>query len=88
MKMKRLTLMLIVLPLACASAKDKGGDAAACTKGQADLAPRAAAYQGDAMTKRLIEADLVRARKEQFEGDADECVEALEHATKLLAGGE
>ena len=36
--------------------------------------------------KRLIEADLSRARKEEAEGDADECIEAMDHANKLIAG--
>jgi cellobiose-specific phosphotransferase system component IIA len=39
------------------------------------------------MMKRLILADLRRALKEAAEGDADECMEALDHAAQLLAEG-
>jgi 1,4-dihydroxy-2-naphthoyl-CoA synthase len=69
-----------------AVAKDKGGDSAACTKGQVEVAQKAADYHGEDRIKRLIEADLQRARREEEEGDADECVEALDHAGKLIRG--
>ena len=48
------------------------------------IAKKADAYHGDPMMKKLIEADLSRATRELIEGDADECMEALDHATKLL----
>jgi hypothetical protein len=84
--MYRLVLLLVLVPLAGAVAKDKGGDAEACIKGQEEVAAKLAAYQGDARIKQLIAADLKRAGKEQAEGDDDECVEAIQHAEKLLAG--
>lgn len=59
---------------------------AACTARHAELRKQAATFQGDPHFKRLIEADLDRALKEQAEGDGDECLEALDHAAKLLAG--
>jgi hypothetical protein len=83
--MYRVAVLLLMIPFA-AMAKDKGGDFAACTRGQAEAAQRAADYHGEARTKRLLEADLQRARKEEAEGDADECVEALDHADKLIRG--
>ena len=61
-------------------------DMAACTTRHAEITRQAATYQGDAQIKRLIEADLQRATSEQLEGDGDECLEALDHAAKLLAG--
>jgi hypothetical protein len=84
--MYRLALLLVLVPLAGAVAKDKGGDAEGCIKGREEVAAKLAAYQGDDRIKKLIEADLKRAGKEQAEGDDDECVEAIEHANKLLAG--
>jgi hypothetical protein len=84
--MYRLTFLLVLVPLAGAAAKDKGGDAEACIKGQEEVAAKLADYNGDDMIKRLIAADLKRAGKEQAEGDDDECVEAIQHAKKLLAG--
>ncbi|WP_428491050.1 hypothetical protein [Rhodopila sp.] len=59
---------------------------AACSARGAQLGQRAKKFSGDAMMKRLIDADLKRANKEAAEGDADECTEALDHATKLLDG--
>lgn len=59
---------------------------ASCSARHAETTKQAAAFNGDARTKRLIDADLKRALKEQAEGDADECMEALDHAAKLLAG--
>ena len=55
-----------------------------CQARQLDIAKKADAYKGDPMMKKLIEADLHRATRELIEGDADECMEALDHATKLL----
>ncbi len=79
-----LSLSLLAFP-AIAATPSEG--AAACTTRHAELTKQAAGFNGDTMTKRLIEADLKRALKEQAEGDGDECLEALDHATKLLAGG-
>ena len=57
-----------------------------CKARQPELAQKAEAFKGDEKMKRLIEADLRRASREETEGDGDECVEALDHAAKLLAG--
>jgi hypothetical protein len=84
--MHRLALLLILVPLADAAAKDKGGDFDACLKGQIEVTNKASDFHGEARMKRLIEADITRAKKEEAEGDADECLEALDHANKLLAG--
>ena len=84
--MYRLAVLLVLVPLATAWAKDRGGDFDACNKGQAEVARQAADFHGEARIKQLIDADLVRAQKELYEGDADECVEALDHARKLIAG--
>lgn len=59
---------------------------ASCTVRHADLTRQAAGFSGPATIKRLIDADLQRAMKEYAEGDADECLEALDHAAELLAG--
>lgn len=83
--MRTFILTLLLLPLIAGVAL--ADDAADCTRRQVELAKQAAAFQGDAQIKRLIDADLQRARKEQAEGDDNECVEALDHAAKLLAGG-
>lgn len=83
--MRPFILTLLLLPLTAGAAL--ADEAADCTRRQVELAPQAAAFQGDAQIKRLIDADLQRARREQAEGDNDECVEALDHAAKLLAGG-
>ncbi len=61
-------------------------DAATCRTRHADLTQKAQSYQGDAMMKKIIQADLDRATRELREGDADECLEALDHADKLLSG--
>jgi len=82
----RLALILILLPLTGALAAGKGGDYDACTTGQVEVAKQAATFQGEDRIKQLIDADLTRAQKELDEGDADECVEALDHARKLIAG--
>ena len=82
--MRFLVLSLSLLALPAAAPAD---DAATCTTRHAELTKQAASFNGDARIKRLIDADLKRALKEQAEGDGDECIEALDHATKLLAGG-
>ena len=58
----------------------------ACQARQLDVAKQADAFSGDDMIKKLIEADLRRSTRELIEGDAVECNEALDHATKLLKG--
>jgi hypothetical protein len=78
-------LAMSLLGLTRAHAED---DMETCVKRRAELLKQAAAYAGDPRTKRLIEADLKRAYREQAEGDGDECLEALDHAAKLLAGQE
>ncbi len=62
-------------------------DLAACSARGALVRQKAEKFDGDVRIKRLIDADLKRARAEAAEGDADECNEALDHATKLLSGG-
>jgi hypothetical protein len=84
--MKLIVMAMILLPLADAAAADKGGDFAACTRRQQEIGQQAAAFKGEPTIRRLIEADLRRAKKEEAEGDADECLEALDHAAKLLRG--
>lgn len=59
-------------------------DVKQCQARQLEIAKKADAFTGDPMMKKLIEADLRRATRELIEGDADECMEALDHATKLL----
>jgi hypothetical protein len=76
-------LLILAAPLADQARAD---DAATCTSRLAELARKAAEYKGEDRMRRLIEADLRRASKEQAEGDAEECMEALDHAAKLLAG--
>ncbi len=84
--MYRLLLVLLVVPFAGATAKDRGGDFDACDKGQLEVAKKAEDFHGEHRIKQLIDADLVRAKREENEGDADECLEALDHANKLIAG--
>ena len=81
-----IVIILILIPFAGGLAKDRGGDFDACQKGQGEVAKRASDYNGDNKIKRLIQADLSRAAREEAEGDADECLEALDHANKLMAG--
>ncbi len=76
-------VLALVAPLALPAWAD---DAATCTARMAELNRKAADYKGPERMRRLIEADLRRASKEQAEGDSDECIEALDHAAKLLAG--
>ena len=78
-----LGLSLLAFPAAATPAED----AATCITRHAELTKQAAGFNGDTRIKRLIDADLKRAMKELAEGDGDECIEALDHATKLLAGG-
>ncbi|MGD0105925.1 MAG: hypothetical protein ABSC06_18070 [Rhodopila sp.] len=84
--MYRLAVFLIVVPLACAAGKDNTGSLDACNRGRAEAARKASDYQGEERMKRLIQADLTRAANEEAEGDVDECLEALDHANKLIAG--
>ncbi len=81
--MRFIVLSLLLAFPALAVAAD---DSATCTARHAEIAKQAAAFNGEARIKRLIDADLSRALREQAEGDSDECIEALDHATKLLAG--
>ncbi len=74
------------LLLACPAVAAPADEAAVCTARHAGITKQAATFTGDARIKRLIDADLKRALREQAEGDSDECIEALDHATKLLAG--
>ena len=83
--MRALALSLILLSVPALPAWSD--DVAACSARGVALGKRAEAFTGDARMKRLINADLKRARQEAAEGDADECTEALDHATKLLTGG-
>lgn len=82
--MRLIALSLLLATSALAAPSDEA--AATCTARHAELVKRAATFNGDARIKRLIDADLKRALREQAEGDGDECIEALDHATKLLAG--
>ena len=80
-------VLLLGLSLWCASfAIARADDLEACTRRHAELTKQAESFKGDAQIKRLIDADLNRALQEKAEGDADECMEALDHASKLLAG--
>ncbi len=83
--MRTILLSLHVL-LLLASGSALADDMATCKSRHAELTKAAATFQGDPQIKRLIDADLKRALKEQAEGDAEECIEALDHAAKLLAG--
>ena len=76
----------VFLIVAAGSAAYAADDAATCKARRADLASQAANFQGETLTKRLIQADLDRATRELLEGDAEECAEALDHAARLLSG--
>ncbi len=78
-----LSLLFLTVPAAASPVEDL----ATCSTRHAELSRQAATFNGDGQIKRLIDADLKRALKVQAEGDGDECIEALDHATKLLAGG-
>ena len=75
--------MLVVAIVSTAHAADGGKQ---CQARQVEIAKKTDAFTGEPMMKKLIEADLRRATQELIEGDADECMEALDHATKLLNG--
>lgn len=80
-------LILLALALAVPLAGQARADGnAVCTSRLAELTRKLTEFKGSERMRRLIEADLRRAAKEQAEGDADECIEALDHAAKLLAG--
>lgn len=78
-----LTTLCLAFTIGTAVAAD---DAAICKTRHAELTAKVAQFTGEPMMKRLIQADLDRANRELIEGDADECIEALDHAAKLLAG--
>ncbi len=78
-----IALSLLLAASALAAPSD---EAATCAARHAELAKQAATFNGDTRIKRLIDVDLKRALREQAEGDGDECIEALDHATKLFAG--
>ena len=82
--MRLLALVLASLPLTLAAAR--ADDVTACLARHAEVTRQAEHFTGEPMMKRLLQADLQRARKEAAEGDADECMEALDHAAKLIAG--
>jgi hypothetical protein len=87
--MKRILALIIGLaPLTATAATSAAvaNDDAACSARLSDTAAKAKSFQGEDLIKQLIFADLRRATKEQAEGDADECLEALDHAGKLLRG--
>ena len=77
----------LALPVAALAANSGTPDQLKeCRVRQVELARKVDAFSGDARLKQLMEADLRRANKEETEGDGDECLEALDHANKLLAG--
>lgn len=87
MKVHAMRIALLSLPiLLLVAGAALADDMATCTSRHAELTKAAVAFQGDSQIKRLIDADLKRAIREQAEGDAEECIEALDHAAKLLAG--
>ena len=83
--MRMLALSLVFLSVAALPSRAE--DVAACRARDVVMTRQADTFTGDAKLKRLIDADLKRAKKEAAEGDAEECMEALDHAAKLLAGG-
>ena len=82
--MRLLGLGMVLLSASFVAARADAVDA--CRARHAEVTKQADQFSGDSMTKRLIEADLRRAASEMVEYDADECNEALDHATKLLSG--
>jgi hypothetical protein len=84
--MYRLILLFVLITVTGAAAMDRDSDLEVCRNDRLDVAKQAAAYHGEDRIARLIHADLMRARKEEAEGGADECIEALDHAKKLIAG--
>jgi hypothetical protein len=83
MRIMAFGIILVSLASGPAVAAD---DMATCDRRTAEVALKASNYMGEGRMKRLIEADVRRARKEAAEGDIDECIEALEHAENLLIG--
>jgi len=83
-KQMRTVIAVLLLVPTIAVAQDRDLDA--CKERQADVAAKAADFRGEAKIRRLIEFDLKRAQQEQAEGDAEECLEAIEHASNLLSG--
>lgn len=85
--MRLLILTALLAPLFVTAARAaEANDVRACVARIPDLTKQADQFNGDPMIKRLITADFRRAVSESNEGDADECNEALDHATKLLNG--
>lgn len=84
----RYLLALLAVWASTAAAADAGKleDLQVCRARQVELGSKVEAFHGEARIKRLLEADLRRASREETEGDGDECIEALDHAAKLLAG--
>ena len=82
--MRVLTIGLLCLALAAPAAW--ADDLKSCEIRGGALNKRVQGFKGENRLKRLIEADLKRALRELEEGDAEECIEALNHAEKLLAG--
>ncbi len=80
------SIAAILLFLTVGNPAHAADDAKQCQARQIEIAKKTDAFTGDPMMKKLIEADLRRATRELIEGDADECMEALDHATKLLNG--
>jgi hypothetical protein len=77
-------LLVTIILVGSAGAASAGDNVAACQARQAEMSKKVDACRGEAMTKRIMQADLERATRELIEGDADECMEALDHADKLL----
>jgi hypothetical protein len=82
--MRKIVVGLVFLAMGLATAQ--ADDLAACKTRRVELNKQAEGFTGSDRIKRLIQADLNRAGTEITEGDAEECMEALEHATNLLAG--
>jgi hypothetical protein len=81
--MRVLMLSVLLAPLMTVAAR--ADDMAVCNAQRPELLKRAESFTGDAQTKKYIDRALRHAGREQAEGDGDECVEALDHAAKLLA---
>ena len=75
--------MLCLTLITHAAAADSFAD---CEARRVKVAKQAESFAGEPRIRRLILADIKRAGKELEEGDVDECVEALDHAEKLLSG--
>jgi len=81
--MRVFMLSVLLAPLVTGAAR--ADDMTACITQRIALTKQAASFTGDAKTKQFIDRALRRAGREQAEGDSDECIEALDHAAKLLA---